>query len=73
MDNRWTKRKSLTRRAFLRSIGVGALGITSLGCSSTIEGDTMTDGKPNVLFIMTDHQRADSIGMVQAGVEVHTH
>lgn len=24
----------------------------------------------NLLFIMTDHQRADSIGMVQAGVEV---
>jgi arylsulfatase A-like enzyme len=25
---------------------------------------------PNLLFVMTDHQRADSIGMVQAGVEV---
>ncbi len=27
-------------------------------------------GKLNLLFIMTDHQRADSIGMVQGGVEV---
>ena len=26
--------------------------------------------KPNLLFLMTDHQRADSIGMVQAGAEV---
>ena len=25
---------------------------------------------PNLLFIMTDHQRADSLGMVQAGIEV---
>jgi len=25
---------------------------------------------PNLLFLMTDHQRADSLGMVQAGVEV---
>ena len=26
--------------------------------------------KRNLLFIMTDHQRADSLGMVQAGIEV---
>lgn len=26
--------------------------------------------RPNILVIMTDHQRADSIGMVQCGVEV---
>lgn len=26
--------------------------------------------RPNLLFMMTDHQRADSLGMVQAGVEV---
>jgi len=30
----------------------------------------MITRQPNVLFIMTDHQRADSLGMVQAGVEV---
>ena len=29
--------------------------------------------RPNLLFIMTDHQRADSIGQVQAGVEVTPH
>ena len=28
---------------------------------------------PNLLFLMTDHQRADSLGMVQAGVEVTPH
>ena len=33
-------------------------------------GNIMTHDSPNVLFIMTDHQRADSIGIVQAGVEV---
>ncbi|MEM7126721.1 MAG: sulfatase-like hydrolase/transferase [Chloroflexota bacterium] len=26
--------------------------------------------RPNILFIVTDHQRADSLGMVQCGVEV---
>jgi len=26
--------------------------------------------QPNLLFVMTDHQRADSLGMTQAGVEV---
>ncbi len=30
----------------------------------------MSESRPNLLFIMTDHQRADSLGMVQAGVEV---
>jgi len=30
----------------------------------------MAPERPNLLFLMTDHQRADSIGMVQAGVEV---
>ena len=29
--------------------------------------------RPNLLFIMTDHQRADSLGAVQAGVEVTPH
>jgi len=28
---------------------------------------------PNLLFIATDHQRADSIGMVQAGIEATPH
>ena len=30
----------------------------------------MASRSPNLLFIMTDHQRADSLGMFQAGVEV---
>ena len=30
----------------------------------------MNKNKHNLLFIMTDHQRADTIGMVQAGNEV---
>jgi choline-sulfatase len=30
----------------------------------------MADRRPNLLFLMTDHQRADSIGTVQAGREV---
>ncbi len=33
-----------------------------------MKGENMS--RPNLLFIMTDHQRADSLGMVQAGVEV---
>jgi arylsulfatase A-like enzyme len=34
-----------------------------------MEGE-MADQRPNLLFIMTDHQRADSLKMVQAGLEV---
>ncbi len=30
----------------------------------------MSKSRPNLLFLMTDHQRADSLGMVQGGVEV---
>ncbi|MFC1735430.1 sulfatase-like hydrolase/transferase [Candidatus Hydrogenedentota bacterium] len=30
----------------------------------------MAHSQPNILFIMTDHQRADSLGMVQAGIEI---
>jgi len=30
----------------------------------------MPTARPNLLFVMTDHQRADSLGMTQAGVEV---
>ena len=60
----------LTRRRFLRDVGVGTLGVTVLGRSLATKGGTMTEKKPNILFIMTDHQRGDSIGMVQAGIEV---
>jgi len=30
----------------------------------------MASDRPNLLFMMTDHQRYDSLGMVQAGIEV---
>ncbi len=33
----------------------------------------MADERPNLVFIMADHQRADSLGMVQAGREVTPH
>jgi arylsulfatase A-like enzyme len=33
-------------------------------------GPSTAPHRPNLLFIVTDHQRADSVGMVQAGVEV---
>jgi arylsulfatase A-like enzyme len=65
-----TRYGDLTRREFLCGIGASALGITALGHSLDVRGDTMTDKNPNLLFVMTDHQRADSIGMVQAGIEV---
>jgi arylsulfatase A-like enzyme len=32
-----------------------------------------TGARPNLLFLMTDHQRADSLGMVQAGRPVTPH
>lgn len=33
----------------------------------------MRKDRPNILFFMTDHQRADSLGMVQAGLEATPH
>ncbi|MEO2003869.1 MAG: sulfatase-like hydrolase/transferase [Candidatus Poribacteria bacterium] len=35
-----------------------------------MSGSSPPSARPNLLFIVTDHQRADSIGMTQAGVEV---
>lgn len=33
----------------------------------------MRKNRPNLLFVMSDHQRADSLGMVQCGLEVTPH
>lgn len=60
--------RSLTRRDFLRDTG-GALGAASLAgllpTSCATRGGRRTEGKPgmlNVLYIMTDQQRADTLG-----------
>ncbi len=72
MNDRDTARRHLTRRGFFRCAGVGTLGFIMAGNSDAFNMERQ-DSKPNLLFIMTDHQRADSIGMVQAGIEVTPH
>ena len=59
---------SFTRRRFLHTLSFSVLGAKALTRSLSAGADNMA--KPNILFIMTDHQRADSIGMVQAGTQV---
>jgi arylsulfatase A-like enzyme len=60
----------MNRREFLQNIGLAAISAKAVTNLSVKKEAVMTDKKPNVLFIMTDHQRADSIGMIQSGIEV---
>ncbi len=70
MDEIQVDHEGLTRRAFLRRLGAGTLSIATLGRSLAVGENIVANRKPNILFVMTDHQRSDSIGMSQAGVEV---
>jgi arylsulfatase A-like enzyme len=51
-----------TRRDFLQTIGLGAAAISATGCFHTSK-DSIPTGKrkPNLLFIWTDEQRADTV------------
>lgn len=51
-----------TRREFLQTIGLGAAAITTPGCFHTSKELTRSSmRKPNLLFIWTDEQRADTM------------
>ncbi|MHC4221377.1 MAG: sulfatase-like hydrolase/transferase, partial [Planctomycetota bacterium] len=55
--------KYYTRRDFLKVIGVGSVGLVfSGGMSNQAAEGKPAAGKPNIIFILTDDQRADSLG-----------
>ncbi len=55
---------NLNRREFVKAIGVGAAGIVAQGCAESLR-KTAGSGwkKPNLLFIWTDEQRADTMAV----------
>jgi len=54
MKNKTAKKKSFTRREFVKTSVAASFGINIIGCSKKPK-------KPNLLFIWTDEQRADTM------------
>lgn len=58
----------VSRRDFLRAVGLGAAGFTISGCADIFEKPAFAAGNqpdkplPNILILMTDQQRFDSLG-----------
>jgi len=50
----------MRRRDFLRTVGLSAATAAVAGCTTKL---TRADGRPNVLFILTDDQRWDCLGV----------
>ena len=62
----------LNRREFLKTIGLGAAALTAPGCRSTSHRLTgPKHRKPNLLFIWTDEQRADTMA-VYGNTKIHS-
>jgi arylsulfatase len=60
-----------TRREFLQTIGLGAAAMTAHGCLHTSKELTHSSKrKPNLLFIWTDEQRADTMA-VYGNTKIH--
>ena len=58
------KKGSCSRRTFLKRAAAGAasgLAVTT-GCATTSPASSRAQGRPNVLWLMTDEQRTDSLG-----------
>lgn len=53
-----------SRRDFLKAAGLGAAAIAVSGCVGANKRSfhTLPNGKPNILIVMTDQQRYDSLG-----------
>ena len=60
-----------TRREFLQTIGLGAAAMTTPGClHASKEPARANNRKPNLLFIWTDQQRADTMA-VYGNTKIH--
>jgi len=52
----------MNRREFIRNAGLGAVALPMAGCSLSFDrGQGLKGRKPNLLFIWTDEQRADTM------------
>jgi arylsulfatase A-like enzyme len=56
--------KDLNRRDFLRLAAGGSVtaGLSLIGCESGLIGRSMPKKPPNIIFLLTDDQRADTMG-----------
>ena len=64
-------RVNRTRRHFLKAIGLGAAALTAPGCLHASKEPAHADRrKPNLLFIWTDEQRADTMA-VYGNTKIH--
>jgi arylsulfatase A-like enzyme len=56
-------KQNFSRRNFLKAVGLGAAAIIAPGFTAGHRQEIKTaSGKPNIIFILTDDQRADSLG-----------
>ncbi|MHC4500620.1 MAG: sulfatase-like hydrolase/transferase, partial [Planctomycetota bacterium] len=51
----------ITRRDFIKSTAVGSLVLTALAPRAAFSAENKKPGKPNLLFLWTDEQRADTM------------
>lgn len=60
-----------TRRDFLQTIGLGAATMAATGCMQASKGPARANNrKPNLLFIWTDEQRADTMA-IYGNTKIH--
>jgi len=62
----------MNRREFVKAISIGAAGLAAQGCAGpTRSASSRKRSKPNLLFIWTDQQRADTMA-VYGNTKIHT-
>jgi len=62
-DKSQARARTSGRRAFLRNVGLGAVGVSMWGCGASqgIPG-SRSSKHPNIVFIFSDQQRWDTVG-----------
>ena len=62
----------MNRREFIKNAGIGAVSLPMAGCSLSFAGSKgLKRRKPNLLFIWTDEQRADTMA-AYGNTKIHT-
>ena len=65
-------KNEINRRQFVKAIGIGAAGLATQGCTGASRSAFgRARSKPNLLFIWTDEQRADTMA-VYGNMKIHT-
>ncbi len=62
--------QNISRRGFIKAIGAGATALTTLACAGVSPTRSRRD-KPNLLFLWTDEQRADTMA-AYGNARIHT-